>query len=91
MDGVIYANGDVALCEFTRPFANLKDFDYNFRRLWHSPRAGEARKAIKTCFCAHPCNLISSMRCDWKSLNRLFEFTGPSGQGVGHEYPHTRT
>jgi hypothetical protein len=72
VDGVIYANGDVALCEFTRPFANLKDFDYNFRELWHSPRSAQARLAIKNCFCAHPCNLITSMRYDWRSLNRLF-------------------
>jgi MoaA/NifB/PqqE/SkfB family radical SAM enzyme len=80
VDGVVYANGDVSLCEFTRPLANVKEFDYDFRKLWHSPQVAEARQAIKGCFCAHPCNLIASMRYDWKSLHRLFASTPPSGQ-----------
>lgn len=83
VDGVVYANGDVALCEFTRVFANLMDFDYDFHSLWHSPQAKEARLQIRTCFCAHPCNLIASMRYDWKSLNRLFGASGAVPNGCG--------
>lgn len=53
--GVVYSNGDVAHCEFTLPFANLADFDFDFQKLWHSDAANERREGIKKCYCIHGC------------------------------------
>lgn len=49
--GVIYANGDVSVCEMHKPLGNLRD--KSFRELWHSPEAREQRAQIsaKACWC----------------------------------------
>jgi MoaA/NifB/PqqE/SkfB family radical SAM enzyme len=60
-EGIIYPNGDVAFCEFTKPFASLKDFDYDLNRLWNSQQANEMRKNIRCCYCTHSCNLTTSI------------------------------
>jgi MoaA/NifB/PqqE/SkfB family radical SAM enzyme len=61
IDGVVYANGDVALCELTRPVGNLRDFDMNIERLWQSTGAEEMRRNIRSCFCIHGCNLVTGL------------------------------
>ena len=71
VDGVIYPSGDVALCEYTKPFGNLRDFSLNFQRLWNSSKANERRKQITQCVCTHPCNLVNSMRYDFNTLVKL--------------------
>ena len=60
--GVVYADGSVAHCEFTRPFANLADFDFDFPRLWASPEAESRRKDIAHCYCVHTCYLTKNMQ-----------------------------
>jgi MoaA/NifB/PqqE/SkfB family radical SAM enzyme len=52
---VIYSNGDVAVCEMIKPFANLRDYDFNFHKLWGSEKANKIRDSIKNCFCTHGC------------------------------------
>lgn len=52
---VVYSNGDVAHCEFTLPFANMKDFDFDFERLWLSDPANARRAQITGCHCTHGC------------------------------------
>ncbi len=59
---VIYSNGDVATCEFSRPFANLGDFEDDFRALWESPQSHLNQDALLHCFCTHACFLVPSMR-----------------------------
>jgi len=61
IDGVVYANGDVALCELTRPVGNLRDFDMDLEALWHSAEADAMREQIRTCFCIHGCNLVTGL------------------------------
>jgi len=77
-DGVLYPTGEVAMCENTRPFANIRDHAYDFRRLWQSEVAGTVRGEIASCYCIHPCNVGTSMSFDAPSLGRLAtrEFTG---------------
>ncbi|MEK6864468.1 MAG: radical SAM protein [Nanoarchaeota archaeon] len=70
--GVIYSNGNVSMCEPSIPFANLKDYDYNFYKLWNSKKAKEMRKKLSHCFCIHPCNLLDSMAYDTKSIQHIF-------------------
>ncbi len=70
---VVYPNGDVAICEPTKPFANLHDFGMNFLKLWESKQADDMRKKTTACDCIHPCNLIDSMSYDTKTLIKLSE------------------
>jgi len=72
-DAVIYPDGNVSICEFTKPFANLKDYDWNFYKLWTSKKAREVRAKTKNCVCTHQCNLLNSLRYDKKSIKKLFE------------------
>jgi MoaA/NifB/PqqE/SkfB family radical SAM enzyme len=52
---VIYSNGDVSVCEMINHFANLKEFNFNFHKLWNSKKAEAIRKSIKNCYCTHGC------------------------------------
>jgi MoaA/NifB/PqqE/SkfB family radical SAM enzyme len=71
LDAVIYPEGRVAICEMTRTFAHLSDFDYNFNKLWNAPAAMEARRLPDRCFCIHSCNLLRSIPFDLHSLKVL--------------------
>ncbi|MEK7624466.1 MAG: glycosyltransferase [Patescibacteria group bacterium] len=53
--GVIYQNGDVALCEFYKPIGNLKEVDFDLPLLWGNAEARKQRASIKKCFCHHDC------------------------------------
>jgi MoaA/NifB/PqqE/SkfB family radical SAM enzyme len=49
--GVVYANGDVSVCELHEPLGNLRD--RSFREIWNSPGAKALRERIakKECWC----------------------------------------
>lgn len=79
VDGVIFADGGVALCEMSRPFARLADWDFDFFRLWHGPEARSMREALSRCHCTHPCNLSTSMAFEPAVLMRLSAPPVPPG------------
>lgn len=55
--GVIYDEGTVSSCENLDPVGNLRDYDWNFQKLWLSPAMQERRrKAADGCFCTHESN-----------------------------------
>jgi MoaA/NifB/PqqE/SkfB family radical SAM enzyme len=55
--GVIYDEGTVSSCENLEPVGNLRDYDWNFQKLWLSPAMKERRrKAADGCFCTHESN-----------------------------------
>jgi MoaA/NifB/PqqE/SkfB family radical SAM enzyme len=55
--GVIYDEGTVSSCEILEPVGNLRDFDWNFQKLWFSPAMQARRKqAADGCFCTHEPN-----------------------------------
>jgi MoaA/NifB/PqqE/SkfB family radical SAM enzyme len=55
--GVIYDEGTVSSCENLAPIANLRDYDWNFQKLWATPAMAERRKkAADGCFCTHESN-----------------------------------
>ncbi|MBM3253836.1 MAG: radical SAM protein, partial [Candidatus Omnitrophica bacterium] len=62
LEGVIYSNGDVAVCELTRPFGNLREANYDFYQLWHSDEANWMRSMTRSCACIHGCNLTTALR-----------------------------
>jgi MoaA/NifB/PqqE/SkfB family radical SAM enzyme len=55
--GVIYDEGTVSSCENLEPVGNLRDFGWNFQKLWFSPAMQARRKkAAAGCFCTHESN-----------------------------------
>ena len=54
---VIYDEGTVSSCEILDGVGNLRDYDWDFSKLWYSP-AMEARrdKVAGGCFCTHESN-----------------------------------
>jgi MoaA/NifB/PqqE/SkfB family radical SAM enzyme len=55
--GVIYDEGTVSSCENLEPVGNLRDFGWNFKKLWFSPAMQARRvKAADGCFCTHESN-----------------------------------
>ena len=75
IDGVLYSNGDIALCELIQPLGNIKNYNYSFVDLWNSDDAEKHRQKIKNCFCIHGCNLTTSLMLNPKivaaTLRRL--------------------
>ena len=58
LNAVITEAGDAYPCELLdAKIGNLRDFDFDFRRLWFSNRAKQVRKGIKDskCYCTHEC------------------------------------
>jgi len=51
LTGVVYANGDVSVCEMHAPLGNLRHA--SFREIWNSPKAQQLRAQIsaKSCWC----------------------------------------
>lgn len=62
IDGVIYPNLDAAICEPTNVIGNLKDYDYDFNKLWLSKSAEDMRRKTKKCYCIHSCNILHSLK-----------------------------
>jgi len=62
LEGIIYSNGDVAICELTKPFDNLRETNYNFYKLWHSDAANRMCSLTRSCACIHSCNLTTALR-----------------------------
>ncbi len=55
--GVIYDEGTVSSCENLEPVGNLRDYDWDFQKLWFSPAMQARRKkAADGCFCTHESN-----------------------------------
>lgn len=72
--GVMYSNGVVAPCELLPDkVGNIRDFNYDFKKLWLSERNRELQKKIKDsrCFCTHECFISSSMLFTPTVLPRL--------------------
>jgi MoaA/NifB/PqqE/SkfB family radical SAM enzyme len=51
LSAVVYANGDVSVCELHKPLGNLRQ--HSFREIWGSDQAHELRASIaaKKCYC----------------------------------------
>jgi radical SAM protein with 4Fe4S-binding SPASM domain len=61
--GVIYPDGSVFPCELLNDsFGNLRDYDFNLKRLWNSDKADKIRSKIQDtyCQCTQECFLSSN-------------------------------
>lgn len=61
ISGVVYANGDVGVCEIHKPIGNLRQ--KSFPEIWNSPEARELRESIarKECYCTTEVFMWSSI------------------------------
>jgi len=61
LTGVVYANGDVSVCEQHFPLGNLRD--KSFFEIWDSPEAKKLRANIKAkeCYCTNEVFMWSSI------------------------------
>jgi MoaA/NifB/PqqE/SkfB family radical SAM enzyme len=76
LTGVVYANGDVSLCEQHTPLGNLRS--NTFLEIWHSPQAVQLRRRIadKECSCTNEIFLWSSLAFQPVPLMRALGATG---------------
>jgi len=70
LTGVVYANGDVGLCEQHEPVGNLRNA--GFQAIWHGEEANALRRRIaaKECWCTNEVFLWPSVTYDPPSMAR---------------------
>ncbi|MCL5990751.1 MAG: radical SAM protein [Bacteroidetes bacterium] len=64
LSGVIFNDGDVRACEtLTDSLGNIKDFNYDLKKVWNNNKAKELRRKIQytNCSCTHECYLSVSI------------------------------
>ncbi len=71
--------GDVWACctlGYTRSMGNLKEAGYDFRSVWHSPKAEEVRQQIKNreCVCPLANQMYSNILLDMKSMIKVMSY-----------------
>jgi MoaA/NifB/PqqE/SkfB family radical SAM enzyme len=72
--GVILSNGDVMACELRDDkLGNIRDFNYDFRKLWLSDKAKAISKDIieNKCFCTHECFMSTNILFNPRLYPRL--------------------
>lgn len=69
-------NGEVWPCcvlGYDKPMGNLRDFNYDFNKMWHSKKANQVRKFIRINGC--PCPLAnqaySNILCNFRSMLKV--------------------
>jgi len=72
LEGVVYPDGEVALCELTKPIGNLREYNYNLKALWSSPVAAGRRKELSSCACLSSCNLKLAILKNKDTFRSLF-------------------
>lgn len=80
MDIVIYPEGDVSLCEMTKPFANLKDYSCSLSELMKQTYHCH-KKRVGPCQCTHDCNVTSMIKTDDVLFPQLFVLPRPESAG----------
>lgn len=71
VDGVLYSDGEVALCELTKNVGNIRDHDLDFEKVWNCEQANKYRKGITKCSCIHGCNLTTGMTFNPKMVHTV--------------------
>jgi len=62
--GVLQSNGEVLPCELLdKSMGNIRDYNYDFSKIWSGSKADEVRKLIRdtNCFCTYECFLTISV------------------------------
>lgn len=61
LGGAMFSEGQILPCELLidKEIGNVRDFDYDFKKIWFSQKADEVRRYIRDtrCFCTYECFL----------------------------------
>lgn len=71
---VMSETGDIYPCEIlNKKIGNIRDTDYNFKKLWYSDRGAEIRKFIKDtkCYCTYECAITTNILFNIKQLIKI--------------------
>ncbi|MFC2140658.1 SPASM domain-containing protein, partial [Candidatus Auribacterota bacterium] len=79
--GIIYENGDVYPCEILKgsTFGNLRESNYDMKKIWESATADKIRRSIKRkeCFCTYECqytcNTVYNLRFSLRFINQILK------------------
>jgi hypothetical protein len=70
-DLVILTNGKIARCEMLKPFANLKDYDFNLNKFYEDENTKLYLKNTSGCFCEHECAISVTAMSDKELLKNF--------------------
>ena len=72
--GVLEEDGKVKLCELTEPIGNIRDYQYDFSKIWSNEKAKKIRGNIESgcSHCTHGCFLIPSAIAHLGSFARMY-------------------
>lgn len=77
LGGALFADGEVLPCELhdDLKLGNVRDFNYDFKKIWFSEKADHARKVIREtkCFCTYECFLTLNILFNPRVYPRLFK------------------
>lgn len=76
LNAVMFSEGDIYPCELlNKKIGNIRNFNYDFKKLWKSKQANKIRNHIKKskCFCTHECFLNTNILFNLKKLPRLLQ------------------
>jgi MoaA/NifB/PqqE/SkfB family radical SAM enzyme len=74
LNAVIRSNGDIEDCEIKRrKMGNIRDYDYDLRKIWERQENKALRDHIKKgkCFCTHECPNITNVLYNPKQLGKV--------------------
>ncbi len=76
LGGAMFSKGQVLPCEVRpdRMIASVRDYDYDFRKVWYSAKADEMRRDIRDtkCFCTYECFLTVNILFNPLVLPQVF-------------------
>jgi MoaA/NifB/PqqE/SkfB family radical SAM enzyme len=80
LGGAMFSRGQVLPCELLvdRVIGNVRDHDYDFKKIWFSEKANEERKRIREskCFCTYECFLTINILFNPLVLPQVFKEWG---------------
>lgn len=57
----VFPDYNVSICESTRTMGNLKEYDFDLRKMWEDVFGADVRKMRSKCYCTNPCYNSSSI------------------------------
>jgi len=84
---VLYPDGDCTICEYFKPFGNIRNFDYDFRKMYKSDKYKRELAVAKKCECVHNCHIDVSINLSEELLyevvkNRTFKENVKIAKGI---------
>lgn len=73
---VIGADAEVAFCELLHGVGNLRDYGFDFRKLWYSEKARKMRGYVRSgkCWCTHGCVHMDNIFLNLKMYPRIMKY-----------------